>query len=72
MFSEFENAERQSVSQEKYQFAEISVSKEKYQDALVSRLGIPRNDVLRKINNMNLEEVCIEGKGYCYKRKSDN
>jgi len=49
------------------QFAEISVPEEKFQDALVSS-DISRDDVSEIINDMNLESICVEGKGYCYRR----
>jgi hypothetical protein len=52
-------------------FIEVAISQEKFQDELVSN-GISRNDVPRIINDMNLEEVCIEGKGWAYRRKCDN
>ena len=66
IFSELEAAEKQSDP-----FAEISISEEKFQNALASRLGISQDDISKIINDMNLDEVFVEGKNWCYRRRGE-
>ena len=62
IFDELEDAERQLDLS-----IEPAVPEEKFQDALVSS-GISRNDISRIIGDMKLEQVCIEGMGWAYRR----
>lgn len=66
IFSELEDAEKQSNP-----FTEISIPEERFHDALASRLGISQDDVSKIINGMNLDEVFVEGKDWCYRRRGE-
>jgi len=66
IFSKLETAEKQSDP-----FAEISISEEEFQNALASKLGISQDDVSKIINSMNLDEVFVEGKNWCYRRRGE-
>ena len=66
IFSELKDIEKQS-----HPFAEISIPEEKFQNTLTSRLGISQDDISKIISDMNLYNVFVEGKGWCYRRKGE-
>jgi hypothetical protein len=68
IFSKMEDDERQLDP-----FSEISISEEKFHKALeVSGISKShQHDVTMEIiRDMDLESVCIEDKGWCYRRRS--
>jgi len=66
IFRELVENEGQSDS-----FTEAAILQERYQEELVSRLKISVNSASKIIDNMKLETVYLQDKGYAYREKGD-